>query len=226
MVEILPDVQRDAQILWDYLVLGNPVVKADGIVIFCSNDLRVAEYAANLYQAGYASWICPSGGVGRLTYDLYHKPEALAFVDVLVQNGVPVNIIHPEIRATNSAENTFFSRELIVKENLPHSNLIVLQKPYMERRTLATLTHYWPGQQCFVSSPPITYNDYPFPGFSETDLIHVLTGEFQRMLLYAERGWHSPQPVFDNVHAAYLRLIKVGFTGQLADPSALPSNPK
>lgn len=226
MAGITHDIERDARLLWDYLVIGHPVEKANGIVIFCSNDLRVADYAADLYHSGYASWICPSGGVGRLTYDLYHKPEALAFADVLVKNGVPVNVIHPEVRATNSAENTFFSRELIYKEELPHAGLIVLQKPYMERRTLATLTHYWPGQQCLVSSPPITYKDYPFQGFSETDLIHVLTGEFQRMILYAERGWHSPQLVSVDVQAAYLRLIKAGFTGQLADPSALPSNPK
>lgn len=226
MVEILPDILNDARLLWDYLVLGNPVEKADGIIIFCSNDLRVAEFAAGLFHAGYASWICPTGGVGRLTYDLFQKPEALAFTDVLVQNGVPEDVIYPETRATNSAENTFFSRDLIEKEKLPHKRLIILQKPYMERRTLATLTRYWPDQFYFVSSPPVNFENYPFPGFSPADLIHVLTGEFQRMILYAERGWHSPQPVPDGVHAAYLRLIKAGYTGQLADPSALPSNPK
>ncbi len=226
MVRILPDIQRDAHLLWDYLVLGDPLEKADGIMIFCSNDLRVAEFAAGLYHAGYASWICPSGGVGRLTYDLFHKPEALAFTDVLVKNGVPKYVIYPETRATNSAENTFFSRELIEKEKLHHARLIVLQKPYMERRTLATLTRYWPDQHCFVSSPPIPFENYPFPGFTLTDLIHVLTGEFQRIMLYAERGWHSPQPVPYDVHAAYIRLVEAGYTGQLADPSALPSNPK
>lgn len=225
MVNIAPEVNNDARLLWDYLVLGMPVEKADGIVIFCSNDLRVAEYAASLYHDGYASWICPTGGVGRLTYDLFHKPEALAFAEILVQKGVPEEVIYPETRATNSAENTFFSRNLIEKENLFHTSLIVLQKPYMERRTLATLTKYWTGQQCFVSSPPIAFEDYPFPGFTMTDLIHVLAGEFQRMILYAERGWHSHHPMTQDIQAAYLRLVSAGYTDQLADPSALPSNP-
>ncbi len=220
-----PGILQDSQLLWNYLVLSEPVEKSDGIIIFCSNDLRVAEFAASLFHKGYASWICPSGGIGRLTYNLFSKPEAMAFTDVLVKNGVPENIIYPEIRATNSAENTFFTRDLINKENLPHSRLIVLQKPYMERRTLATLTRYWPDQRYIVSSPPTTFEDYPFPGFTQTDLIHVLVGEVQRMILYSERGWHSAQTIPDDVYSAFIRLIEAGYTGQLANPSALPSIP-
>ena len=82
-----PDRQvlQAAKVIWDYLKIGMPLQKADGMLIFCSNDLRVAEYAARLFHQGFAPWICPSGGVGRLTYDLFHKPEAEAFADVLAQ---------------------------------------------------------------------------------------------------------------------------------------------
>jgi uncharacterized SAM-binding protein YcdF (DUF218 family) len=202
-----------------------PIHKADGILIFCSNDLRVAEYAASLFHAGFGDWICPTGGIGRLTYDLFHKPEALAFSDALQKFGVPEKAIHPEIKATNSAENTFFSRKLIEKENLPHSKLIVLQKPYMERRTMATLTHYWPDQIVYISSPSISFENYPFPGFTTADLIHVLAGELQRIIVYAERGWQSPQPVPEEVNSALNFLIAAGYTNQLADTAALPSKP-
>jgi hypothetical protein len=160
-----------------------------------------------------------------LTYDLFQKPEALAFADVLVKNGVPMEAIFPETQASNSAENTYFSRELINSRGLTHSSLIFLQKPYVERRTLATVTWYWPEQPLAVSSPPLTFTEYPFPGFTQIDLIQVLTGEFQRMKLYAEKGWQSPQPIPEDAQAAFNTLVKAGYTGQLADTSATPSKP-
>lgn len=220
-----PEVLSAGRVIWNYLKLGMTLRKADGIVIFCSNDLRVAEYAATLYHSGYGKWICPTGGVGRLTYGLFHKQEALVFSEVLKKNGVPHNVIFPEPKATNSAENTFFSRSLIEKERLSHSHLIVLQKPYMERRTLATLAYYWPDQPVTISSPPISYDMYPFDGFSLNDLLNVLAGEIHRMALYAERGWQSPQMIPGAVKAAFNSLLQAGYTGQQADPGAKPSKP-
>lgn len=219
------EILHAAREIWDYLKLDMPVEKADGIIIFCSNDLRVAEYAAELFHAGYGAWICPSGGAGRLTYELFHKPEAQAFTDVIEKHGVPSDVIYPEIQASNSAENTFFSRDLIKSRRLPHTKLIVLQKPYVERRTLATVTMCWPEQAVTVTSPPLSFDNYPFPGFTQTDLIHVLAGEFQRMLLYAEKGWQSPQPIPDKARIAFNILIDAGYTGQLADPTAKPAKP-
>ncbi len=218
-------IQNLARILWDYLKVGMPLTKADGILIFCSNDLRVAEYAAELYRQKWASWVCPSGGVGRLTYDLFHKPEAEAFADVLQKNGVPASAIYIENKSANTAENIFFTQKVLTQNNLQYESLIVLQKPYMERRTLAALTQYWPQMNVCISSPPISFDKYPFDGFSMEDLIHVLVGDFQRIILYAERGWQSPQDIPENVLEAYQLLVLNGFTHQLADPTSAPSLP-
>jgi uncharacterized SAM-binding protein YcdF (DUF218 family) len=225
MTEIDPQTLSAGRVIWNYLKLDMTLRKADGIVIFCSNDLRVAEFAASLYNAGFAKWICPTGGVGRLTYGLFHQPEALAFSEVLMENGVPQNVIFPETKATNSAENTFFTHSLIEDEKLPHSSLIILQKPYMERRTLATLTYYWPEQPVIVASPPISFDRYPFDSFSLKDLLNILAGEIQRMSLYAERGWQSQQPIPQTVISAFKNLLEAGYSGQLADPAAKPSKP-
>lgn len=219
------DILSNARILWDYLRLGIPIRKADGILIFCSNDLRVAEYAAELYHRGLAPWICPSGGVGRLTFDLYHKPEAEAFAAVLIREGVPEHVIYIEKNATNTAENIFFTRKLLSKNGLEPEKLIILQKPYMERRTYAAITRYWPEITAFVSSPGVSFENYPFDHFSTDDLIHVMVGDFQRILLYAERGWQTPQFVPDNVMNAYRALVSSGYTRELADPKAPPSIP-
>jgi uncharacterized SAM-binding protein YcdF (DUF218 family) len=214
-----------AKVLWDYLRIGMPLRKADGILIFCSNDLRVAEYAANLFHEKWASWICPSGGVGRLTYDLYHKSEAEAFAEVMLKAGVPESAIFTEIKATNTAENIFFTRQILKSKNLPYKNLIVLQKPYMERRTLAALDMYWPDLDFCISSPPLSFDAYPFDDFSKRDLIQVMVGDFQRLILYADRGWQSPQHIPEYVFNAFQFLVESGFTDQLADPGQSPSSP-
>ncbi|HEX7555878.1 MAG TPA: YdcF family protein, partial [Leptolinea sp.] len=170
-----------------------------------------------------APWICTSGGVGRLTYDLYHKPEAEAFAEVLINRGVPESAILIENQATNTAENIFFTRQILTKAHLHPESLIVLQKPYMGRRTFAALTQYWPEMKVIISSPPIAFEDYPFPGFSMEELINVLVGDFQRIHLYAERGWQAPQIIPRVVWDAYYLLISESYTKQLADPDSPPS---
>ncbi len=180
---------------------------------------------ARLYRENWAPWICASGGVGRLTYNLFHKPEAEAFAGVLRNAGVPETAIFIENKATNTAENIFLTQKILVENGLKPKQLIVLQKPYMERRTLAALNQYWPEMSICVSSPPISFDDYPFPGFSMDDLIHVMVGDFQRIILYADRGWQTPQPIPDHVMAAYETLIKSGYTRELANPSAPPASP-
>jgi uncharacterized SAM-binding protein YcdF (DUF218 family) len=214
-----------SQILWDYLKIGMPLIKADGMLIFCSNDLRVAEYAADLFHQGYAAWICVSGGVGRLTYDLFHKPEAEAFADVLRSKAVPETSILIENKATNTAENIFFTKKVLQSYQKQPSSVLVLQKPYMERRTLAALQQYWPEMSVTLASPPILFEDYPFPGFSREDLIHVLVGDFQRIQLYADLGWQSPQIIPEDVWEAYKFLLRQGYTNQLANPTLPPAKP-
>jgi len=218
-------VLQASETIWDYLKVGMPLQKVDGMLIFCSNDLRVAEYAADLYHHGYAPWICSSGGVGRLTYDLYHKPEADAFADVLRSRSVPETAILIENQATNTAENIFFTQRILKQNHKNPASLLVLQKPYMERRTLAALIQYWPEMPVITASPPIPFKTYPFPGFSREELIHVLVGDFQRIQLYAERGWQAPQQIPPDVWEAYQFLIQNGYTRQLADPSSPPAVP-
>jgi hypothetical protein len=42
-----------------------------------------------------------------------------------------------------------------------------------------------------------------------------MVGDFQRLLVYAERGWQTPQEIPDDVRAAYERLVAAGYTRHL-----------
>ena len=125
-------------VLWDYHRLGETLAPADGILVFGSNDLRVAEHAASLFHAGLSSWILFSGARGRMTQH-WPETEAAAMARVAREAGVPESTILIEDRATNTGENIRFAQELLAAAGHAPVSAIVVQKPYMERRTRAAL---------------------------------------------------------------------------------------
>lgn len=56
---------QQIETLWDYLQLHQQPDVADLILVLGSNDVRVAEHAANLYHQGLAPYVLFSGGFGR-----------------------------------------------------------------------------------------------------------------------------------------------------------------
>jgi hypothetical protein len=85
----------------------------------------------------------------------------------------------------------------------------------MERRTLATFSQRWPEVDVIVTSPQIAFDDYPRPGITRDDVIHIMLGDLQRLTVYAEKGWSARQAVPVEVQAAFARLVKAGYTGRL-----------
>ena len=135
------------EILWEYHHVKQELRPADLIFILGSNDVRVAEYAAELYARKLAPLLLFSGGMGRFTGE-WAVPEAELFAEAAMKKGVPEDRILIENKSTNTGENVRFSRTILKKAGIPDpASLIALQKPYMERRTLATLQAQWPEAQ-------------------------------------------------------------------------------
>ncbi|XP_078274836.1 uncharacterized protein SCO4629-like isoform X3 [Rhinoraja longicauda] len=61
------DCKKWAQVLWNYLKLGQPLVKSDVIIGLGCHDIRVAERAANLYLEDWAPLILFTGYLGNHT---------------------------------------------------------------------------------------------------------------------------------------------------------------
>jgi hypothetical protein len=85
----------------------------------------------------------------------------------------------------------------------------------MERRTLATFGQRWPEVEVIVTSPQISFDDYPRPDISRDDVIHIMLGDLQRLTVYGEKGWSARQEIPADVGAAFERLVKAGFTRRL-----------
>jgi uncharacterized SAM-binding protein YcdF (DUF218 family) len=177
--------------------------------------VRVGEHGARLFLQGLAPLMLCSGNVGRLTAGRFEKSEAATFADAAVRLGVPRSAILIEDASTNTGENIDRSRALLASAGVRPSRIILVQKPYMERRAWATFKRRWPEPDLQVTSPPIPYEEYPTPQIPRDLVINILVGDVQRMRVYAERGFQVPQPVPDNVWAAWEELVARGYTGHL-----------
>src|SRR5258708_37178772 len=149
-----------AQKLWDYLQLDQQIEKSDAILVLCSHDKRVAERAAQLFLDDWAPLLIFSGGLGSITRTFWTEPEADQFAAIAIRMGVPKENILIENRSTNTGENFRLTRKLLVEKGIDPQKFIVVQKPYMERRSFATFRKMWPEKDVIVTSPQVAFDEY------------------------------------------------------------------
>jgi len=209
------EIDQSAKIIWDYHHLNQSLEKADCILVLGSHDLRIAEYGAKLFLDGWAPLIIFSGGLGHLTKGIWNESEADQFSRVAIKMGVPKEKILIENKSSNTGENIQFTRELLREKNVDPKKFILVQKPYMERRSYATFKKVWPEKGFVVTSPPILFEDYPDQLRTKEDVIGIMAGDLQRIKLYAEKGFQIPQEIPPNVWNAYEKLVAAGYTKHL-----------
>jgi uncharacterized SAM-binding protein YcdF (DUF218 family) len=214
------NVERWARIVWDFHHLDHRLEPVDCIFVLGSHDTRVAERGAEVFLAGYAPLVVFSGNLGALTSGVWERPEAEIFADVAAGLGVPREKMLLESRSTNTGENVDFSRRLLGERGIHPRTAIAVQKPYMERRTHATFRTRWPELDVRVTSPQLEFDAYPNDGITREDVIHIMVGDFQRLIAYAERGWSEPQQIPPEVMAAYQGLVAAGYTRRLIGAGA------
>jgi uncharacterized SAM-binding protein YcdF (DUF218 family) len=206
------DIDASARILWDYHHLNHQLKKADCIFVLGSRDVRVAEYAVELFKKNFARYIIFSGGLGRLTKNLFSKPEAEVFAEIALKQGIPQESIIIENASTNTGDNILFTKSMLEKKGLDFDSFLVVHKPYMERRTYATLKKQWPGKDFILTSPPISYENYPNHAILKEDLISAMVGDLQRIKEYPFKGFQIPQEIPPPVWNAYELLVAEGFS--------------
>jgi len=209
-----PELLSLSQKIWDYHHVNHKLHPADCILVLGSHDTRVAERGAALFLAGMAPLLLFSGGLGRLTTGKWTEPEAEIFARIARQMGVPANSILIENRSTNTGENIRFTYEMLQENKLAVKSIILVQKPYMERRAYATFKQQWPGSpvQLMVTSPQISFHDYPNAEISAEAVINIMLGDLQRIKTYPALGFQIPQSIPDDIWEAYEKLKTQGFS--------------
>ena len=211
-----------AEKIWDYHLMKHEVAKADAILVLCSHDERVAERGAQLFLEDWAPLIIFSGGHGAITKSLWSEPEAERFARIAISLGVPRESILIEAHSTNTGENIAFTKRLLADKNLDPHSFIIVQKPYMERRSYATFRKLWPEKDLIVTSPQVSFRnyleEYANRSLSASDVVSIMVGDLQRIKLYPSRGFQIEQEIPDEVWAAFEALVRFGYDKYLIQP--------
>lgn len=212
---LTPEILSLAKLLWNYHQLNHQLVKSDCLLALGSHDLRVAERTAELYLEGYAPLVVMSGGLGNFTKEIWKEKEADKFAAIAIQKGVPASVILIENNSTNTGENILFTQKLLQEKNLNPNSFIVVQKPYMERRSYATFKRHWPEKKLLVTSPKISFEKYPTDEIPMEKVINIMVGDLQRIKIYPEKGFQIFQEIPPEVWNAWEKLVALGFDKHL-----------
>lgn len=212
-------VRECARTIWDYHHLGHCLEPADVIFVLGSHDLIVAEWGARLFLDKYAPLMVISGGYGVITKNLWRETEAKKFAAIAQRCGVPADKILLEERASNTGENVLFTKTLLQELGLDPQKLILVQKPYMERRTFATFKKIWPEKEVIVSTPDYSFEEYlerySNHALGADAMVGIMVGDLQRIKEYPAMGFQIPQEIPEDVWAAYEELVRRGYTKYL-----------
>lgn len=201
-----------ASVLWDYHLLNWPLPdSADLLLVAGSHDDRVAVFAAEVWARCNVNVVVTSGGFGKVTRHTSSEPEGARFRDILVRNGVPEDVVFAEVEATNTGDNFVNTRELLYSLNIQVASGVVVTKPYMERRALATGQKQWPEVPWTTASPPIGFSEYATEDSPERRMIELMVGDLQRIDVFAKKGFQTHQDIPETVWSAYNGLVEAGF---------------
>ncbi len=219
MTTLSPKALDAARHIFAYHQLPHTPIRSDVMIVLGTNDTRVAEHAAALYHQGYAPLIVTTGGIAHqndLLATAWERAEADVFAEVLIERGVPAeNILH-ETQATNTAQNIILSKELLQQRSIQVQRALIVVKPFMQRRVLATYVVEWPEVPVSVCTWTTTFDDYCTTSeLTPERVTHIMLGDLQRLWVYAQRGYSAPQRIPGEVKAAFDGLVTLGYTRHL-----------
>ncbi|GAA2130218.1 YdcF family protein [Streptomyces synnematoformans] len=205
----------DAQRLWDFQQMGHEPRPCSVAIGLGSHDLGVADTTADLYHRGMMPLIVFTGATSPTTRARMPRGEAAHYRERAVELGVPDGAILVEPRARNTGENIRFSRTLLAERRVPVSSVLLVSKPYEERRAYATARRLWPEAEWVSASTPMTLTGYADSVGDARLVFDMLTGAHQRLMVYPRLGFMIEQHIPNDVTAAYERLRDAGFTSRL-----------
>jgi hypothetical protein len=199
-INFLPELE----LIWKALVRRDILPKqADVIIVGGCRDLGLADKAAELYHVGISKTVITTG----YQPSYMDITEAKLLADRCVKLGVPKSDIILENNAKNTGENIRLSAQIVNDAR----SVVLIHKPYMSLRFLATAEAQWPNQETkfYSACQDIDFKDYcSIHGLEK--VTHTMLGDMKRMDDYAEAGYQTPQVIPAKAHAAFKKLVTAG----------------
>jgi len=200
--------------LWHFLSALRSREPADAVVVCCSYDLRVCDYACDLIKQNLAPRLVLAGKSGEWTRHLWSEPEAHVFQRRALANGIEPHQIHLEECSTNFGENIAFVRELMPQLR----RVIFVTKPNSILRVVLTVPVQWPEVTAWVDSPPFSFPEEVSNIIGVFGVIHEMVGDVDRVLRYPARGFQRPHAVPETILESWQALVVEGFSRHLVAP--------
>ncbi len=213
----MSEAEINAKIIWDYMLMHHELKPMDAIFALGSSDVRVGKRAAELFLSGYGKYLLLAGknGGAHGKNVWFEESEAERFAAIAREMGVPDDKIVIEKESTNTGENVRFMKKILEKKGLSLHSFLLVQKPYMERRSYATFRAQWPEAECIVTSPQVPYAEYAKDLKYADRWIDLMAGDLQRIREYPKTGFQIEQEIPPEVWTAYEKLINLGYTKYL-----------
>ncbi|MEU5848747.1 YdcF family protein [Saccharopolyspora shandongensis] len=208
-------IRAHVQRLWDYHDLRHELRPCDVGVGLGGHDLGVADHVVDLYRGGFFPLIVFTGANAPTTVERFPRGEAVHYRERALDRGVPDSAIAVEPRSTNTAENIEYTRELLAAKGIRCASMLLVSRPYQQRRAFATAKKIWPEVELVCSSQRLPLDEYVQSIGDVNRVINMLVGDTQRVEVYARRGFAIAQEVPSEVKEAYAHLVEAGYTTRL-----------
>lgn len=200
----IQDFMPELKTIWNSLIRQDTLPsRVDAILMGGCRDLGLAEKAAELYHAGVSQKIITTG----YQPSYMNITEAQLLADRCIELDVPSRCIIMEHDAKNTGENIRLSARLAEDAK----SIILIHKPYMSRRFLATAEAQWPSPQpkLYSACQNITFEDYcSIHGVEK--VAYTMLGDMKRMDDYVKLGYQTQQVIADESQDAFKALIDSG----------------
>ena len=198
-----------AKVLWDFMLSVRETGDCETIVVCCSYDLRVCEYACKmLLRQHNDAKLLFSGNTGRWTKHLWSVTEAEVFRNYAISQGISESRLLVETEATNIGENISFSRKIISTPG----RIAYISKPNTLMRLFLTVPIHDHSKNWFVTSPPIVFPEQVSNVIGLFGLISEMVGDIERIMNYPSKGFQKAYEIPEEVIRSYEVLLQAGFT--------------
>lgn len=207
------EVYKKSEILYNYLVGCDKIIKSDVIIGHGSMDSSIALKCAMLYKNNYGKYILFTGYKGKGTINKIYNSEAEVFKNIAIDNGVSENKIIIENKSINTWFNVKLSISKLKKLNIKYDKIIAVHKPYVYRRCKLIYSKY--NVKCRVFCDNVNFREYACKvkeqnNINIDDIINELTHEIF-MLKHYRLFFISKSDIPNDVIEAYKYLKKMGY---------------
>lgn len=204
------------KIVWDYMVIETPIEKSDLIIGCGCLNLKIPVRCSELIKQGFADKVIFAGGLGKLTQNEFKKSEAEIFKQIAIENGINKNDILVENKSTNTGDNFKFTKKIMEENNINANKIIIVHNNLSRRRTLNAAKVVFPNKKLSITSPKLTFEESIENLNRKTNtqaknIISVMVGDIQRIIIFPQFGWQVKDIVPDKVIQAYYELKAMGY---------------